>query len=498
MTDGNDSIRFSLKTKTTILIIVIVLVLGGLSLWISDQGLSGVIRRQYEKEAMNLANTAAVTVDVPRLERLKAAAREIYLASENKVTSEEWGTPAFEEYMARYAGILKSEDFRLLREELRRIQDVNDVDCLYVSMVEPENEQLVYLCDAAYEDACDPGVIDPLFEINREVLTNPKRGFPPYITDMEAYGRLMSAGAPIYNAEGTVVAYAFADISMKEILQQKQNNMWIVVAAMAAMAVIICAVSIIVVERAIIRPLKQLKDASERYFMVDGDLDTSFSEVQIHTGDELEMLAGSMARLEQSVNDHITRLMKTTNDLNTAKNLANEMDRQANVDELTKVRNKRAFSVTMEQINERLKAGEFPFGFVMGDMNNLKEINDEFGHDKGDLVLQATCSLICSTFKHSPVFRIGGDEFVVVLEDEDYRNRETLLRDIREEAERRQKSRNLPPWLQVSIALGLAEHDPKQDQNAEDTLRRADEIMYAEKRQFKEAQKAAGVSDGRS
>ena len=62
------------------------------------------------------------------------------------------------------------------------------------------------------------------------------------------------------------------------------------------------------------------------------------------------------------------------------------------------------------------------------DCDNLKQINDQNGHDKGDIYIRAASQLICRVFAHSPVFRIGGDEFAVVLQNEDFINREDLIR----------------------------------------------------------------------
>ena len=73
-------------------------------------------------------------------------------------------------------------------------------------------------------------------------------------------------------------------------------------------------------------------------------------------------------------------------------------------------------------------AGPLAFAVCMFDCNCLKQINDEYGHDKGDIFLKETTRIICDVFEHSPVFRIGGDEFVAVLQNGDYENREALLR----------------------------------------------------------------------
>ena len=87
-------------------------------------------------------------------------------------------------------------------------------------------------------------------------------------------------------------------------------------------------------------------------------------------------------------------------------------------------------------------------------------------------------------FQHSPVFRIGGDEFAVVLQNGDFEDREALVRRFDEEKETLcAEAENR--WEEVHVAMGVAEHDPSLDHSVIDTVRRADKIMYADKREKK-------------
>ena len=87
-------------------------------------------------------------------------------------------------------------------------------------------------------------------------------------------------------------------------------------------------------------------------------------------------------------------------------------------------------------------------------------------------------------FQHSPVFRIGGDEFAVVLQNGDFEDREALVRRFDEEKETLcAEAENR--WEEVHVAMGVAEHDPSLDHSVIDTVRRADKIMYQNKRERK-------------
>ena len=165
-----------------------------------------------------------------------------------------------------------------------------------------------------------------------------------------------------------------------------------------------------------------------------------------------------------------------------------DLSRQVYVDALTRVRNKGGYDEYVGQLQSRIDRGESPaVAVAVFDCDNLKQINDRYGHDKGNLYLQAACRLICNTFQHSPVFRVGGDEFTAVLMDEDYRNREALARRFSQrEDELRASARE--PWEQVHVAMGLAVYDPRADGSLGDTMRRADKDMYENKRNWKRAQ----------
>ena len=63
-------------------------------------------------------------------------------------------------------------------------------------------------------------------------------------------------------------------------------------------------------------------------------------------------------------------------------------------------------------------------------MNGLKKINDTLGHKAGDEYIRAACDMLCEYFKHSPVYRVGGDEFVVLLQGRDYDSRAEIMKNI--------------------------------------------------------------------
>ena len=128
---------------------------------------------------------------------------------------------------------------------------------------------------------------------------------------------------------------------------------------------------------------------------------------------------------------------------------------------------------------DRSEQTDFAVGVF--DCDNLKGINDRYGHEKGDEYLKAASRLICSVFKYSPVFRIGGDEFAAILRNEDFLNRIALADEFYRESDKINAAAH-NEWERVHTSMGIVTFDPLIDRAVSDTLRRADKVMYENKR----------------
>ena len=148
----------------------------------------------------------------------------------------------------------------------------------------------------------------------------------------------------------------------------------------------------------------------------------------------------------------------------------------AYTDSLTGVKNTHAYVETEKHLDERIAEGSIrEFGVVVFDMNGLKQVNDTQGHEAGDRYIQEACRMICRQFQHSPVYRIGGDEFVALLEGEDYRNRKILISAFETHVEMNMHSGK------AVVASGLAIFRPGQDNSYRRVFERADQRMYDRK-----------------
>ena len=148
----------------------------------------------------------------------------------------------------------------------------------------------------------------------------------------------------------------------------------------------------------------------------------------------------------------------------------------AYTDSLTGVKSSHAYVEIEKQVDQRITDDDIKeFGVVVFDLNGLKEINDTKGHHAGDQYIQGGCRIICEHFKHSPVFRIGGDEFVAFLEGEDFRNRKIILAAFETQIDENVRSGG------PVVASGMAVFRHGKDNSYRRVFERADQRMYDRK-----------------
>ena len=163
-----------------------------------------------------------------------------------------------------------------------------------------------------------------------------------------------------------------------------------------------------------------------------------------------------------------------------------ENEHLANTDPMTGVKNKHAYQVYETRLNAAINDGRNQeFAIVVCDVNGLKKINDTLGHKAGDEYIVQACQMVCEIFQHSPVFRVGGDEFVVILSGRDYAIRKELMEVVHDRSVDHIRNGG------AVISAGVSDFNPGEDTSAHAVFHRADEKMYAEKRLLKSLGAAA-------
>lgn len=220
-------------------------------------------------------------------------------------------------------------------------------------------------------------------------------------------------------------------------------------------------VAVIVVKK-IVDPLKKLTDASVK--LSDGDYDVEIAHSNTH---EIKLLGIAFENMAMRLREREELLHMS-----------------ANRDSLTGLRNATSYTAWMEEFDRNIQNKNADFGVIVLDVNDLKTTNDKYGHDVGNRLIITVAKVISNIFKRSPVFRIGGDEFLVLLQSRDLEDCEKLLEQFDLEcASTFIEEENVK--TPISIARGFARFDSDKDLHFKDVFKRADDAMYENKRKMK-------------
>ena len=287
---------------------------------------------------------------------------------------------------------------------------------------------------------------------------------------------------PLLDSAGRRVAALCIDVDVAEIHGALRQNVLTVIVLILLLGLAFAVVFFRWTERNVTQPIVRLETSVVEYAakcQAQKDPEALRIDVPtIRTDNEVKMLANAVSQMSEAMRDYVKNIVYTESKLARMIVLANK-------DPLTQVRNKNAYDAYAIELQSKLRGGDMRFAILMADINNLKNVNDTFGHEKGDLYIQAACRVLCEVFSHSPVFRIGGDEFAVVLIGQDYEARQDLLWQVRQRFGGLETDLSSDPWLRGSMAIGMAEYRPDQDDSVEELLRRADQAMYDEKERMK-------------
>ena len=220
------------------------------------------------------------------------------------------------------------------------------------------------------------------------------------------------------------------------------------------------AVAIVVVRKFVV-PLKKIVDASVQ--LSNGDYNVEFAHSNISEIELLNIAFENMA----------TRLHEREKELRFS----------ANRDSLTGLRNTTSYKSWVAELDKEIKNEAANFGVVVFDLNQLKKTNDTYGHDVGDKLIVTAAKVISDVFKRSPVFRIGGDEFLAVLQHGDLDDCEELF--VRLDTVCGNTVIEEMNTTSISIARGFAMFETNKDVCFNDVFKRADNAMYENKRKNK-------------
>ena len=451
---------------------------------------SKLSKKTYSNIAKDIAASTAQVINVEDIKTLKTKIDPIVQASETKPLAEESSKEEVDAYLVQFNSLNSDAEYvaalNNTKTFLTEFVNTNSefVDCIYIQYVDFTNKMVVYLCDTdTSETACIPGMLDPIHKENKAVLDDPTKGFEPQVIRTDRYGSLIVAGAPIKDGNN-IVAYAMADIQMDLVKGHQASSIIRLTIYLAVTLLLLGVIGVVWASWWMIRPLKKLNEVTNSYNSLNPkETHEHFENLEVNTGDEIQDLAESLKMMENDVYVRFNELLETNRLLISSKEETKKMEMLANQDGLTGVKNKVSYNAEVARINEMIKNGEYTnFAVVMIDLNYLKDTNDTYGHDTGDIALIKLAELICETFKFSPVYRVGGDEFVVISRSKDYLRVDKLVEELKRKTN---KTINVHDGENISAAVGFSTYNPQVDKTVDDVFKRADKAMYEHKRQLK-------------
>lgn len=435
------------------------------------------------------ARNFATMVDAEYLARLKETAASEEFQKLRDTAEEEDNEQLIEDYL-RDKGLW--DGYVENRDKLNNyLHNMKDVKYLYVIAWGDKNaDHDMYLLD----DDDNPIYETGYYEEREESFLGMDGSVEvePTISNGD-WGWLCSAFSPVYSKDGQLICDVGCDVGMDDIMHERRMNLMYIIAIALGFTVVILMATMFLIRNTIVKPLNLITKEMKKFSpSADHDYEKSgVMNLNINSKDEIEDIHDEIRSMQIRILDYLDDITtiqkekeKVEDDIQRKEEELGQISKEAYRDSLTSVGSKTAYIKEVEELKKTIKEGNAEFAIVMVDVNCLKTINDVYGHATGDAYLKGCCRIVCDVYKHSPVYRIGGDEFVVILTGDDYNERQKKLQTIRALFEESFNNTDHEPWLRYSAAIGMAEY-ASDDSTFELVFKRADNAMYKAKRQFK-------------
>lgn len=367
-------------------------------------------------------------------------------------------------------------EYKEILETLTYYQD--NIDLKYIYCIRDlGNKEFVFTVDPT---VLDPGVFgDPI--VYTDALYQASLGTPsvdkkPY---RDKWGRFYSAYSPVFDSDGKVAGIVAVDFSADwydyQIRTQAITTIVITVISLifASFILIIVGVTATKKFRKLYQELNALSDGIEtlaKELAGSEDIEDLEGYELLHSEeneahkDEISVISGKIRSLQKYMGVEIAFVRA-----------------QAYKDMLTGLENRTAYIEYIEKLENKIKNKGADFTVAMFDINGLKQINDIEGHDAGDAAINKAADILRESFPDERIFRIGGDEFVVILAKTG-----ASVKKLMDGFVKRYDDLGAVDEKRPIMSAGYSEHDPKTDHCYRDTFERADNLMYANKEAYYE------------
>ena len=492
---GNKS---SIRHRVYIFIIAILAIVAFGTLAITYRISTNQMDRFYKQSVLDNSRNFASLVDGDYLMKLKnTICTDEYIELREKAANED--NEELIENFLKDKGLW--EEYKKIKDSLQKYIDNSDnIKYLYLIIAGDETAtEDQYLIDDWNEPLYSTGLWE---EREGELLNKDIRDGKTAAISNGDWGWLCSGYYSVYDSNGNYVCVVGCDTDMGAIMQSRREFIVISIASVFGLLVAALIITTIVVNKIIVRPLDALVEDLDKFDPMNSDSYDESHVISLNNKKiygEMRKVYLSVQKMQTDIIDHMARVtklerykVKIEKDIESQEDKLKAKDEKlkeirtvASRDALTGVGSKLAYNDKVAELRKKMGNGFRDFAFIMVDINNLKMVNDKFGHELGDKYIQGCCSVVCDILKHSPVFRIGGDEFVAVLQGDDFLSYDERCNELRSKFEETYSNEENTFWERYSAAVGVAVATDS-DKQVEDIFKRADKNMYDNKMIFRE------------
>ena len=312
-----------------------------------------------------------------------------------------------------------------------------------------------------------------------------------FFEDPTEWGVDYTLARPLINAEGVHYGVLCVDISINEIQNTIYRNIYICIALIMGLGLLFTVLLVLWMRTYVSKPIRLLENSVTKFAASShGQRDPDellFQPPDIHTDNEVEALSRAVTKMTADMRDYAQGLAE-------AEETMRELQDSVFKDSLTRVNLEAAYVKMSQKLDRKIADNNAEFAIVIVDVNGTGAINRKYGQSMGDEYIVGACMLISSVFKHSPVYRVGGDDFAVVLQGRDYRDREALVESLRKDFEQSaRRSMTKQPWQCYSAAIGMSAYQPGSDPNTKCVYTRAVAEMISAKKERKEEKQTESI-----
>ncbi len=481
--------RFSIKHKMYIFVIITVLVVAFGTSVIAFITSANQIDNFYKRVTSDNARNFASMVDGDFLMELKElAGSDDYQQIREQAEKDEDEQPI--EDLLREKGLWDRYKAAQAQIDLY-LENMQEVKYLYiVAHDSKDSEYDMYLVDDSTSEIYVTGYYE---KREAELRGKDIAALPEPTISHGDWGWLCSDFKPVYNSDGDCVCIVGCDVGMDDVMKERHTLLAYLFIGAFIFTVIVLSGAMFFINRVVVKPLDAMTAEMKKFRpTVGADYDKAcVIDMEIKSHDEINEIYQGIRTMQINTIDHLNELytlqedkLKALADIKAKDQQIGKLSIESFKDALTGVGNKAAYIRKTEEIDKLSADDSADFAIVMVDMNNLKQINDEYGHKAGDAYIRGCCHMVCNAYKHSPVFRIGGDEFVAILQGSDYAERRKITDDLKAAFDASYANTDAPPHERYSAAVGMAER-AADDKTVDFVFKRADKAMYENKIAFK-------------